>query len=1011
MCLAMGPRTVAGGELAVAIRTDDAKAFASAMAAKPDVNELDAGGLSPLYHAVVARNPQVVGALLAAGAQPVVPGQSGDPLLAATINGDREIIASLLDKGADPAAGNPGSRPVDAAVASGRVEVLRQLLRAKPDGKLPQSLIYEGSPLEALTATLLARHPAMTAELVSRLAAKPEPKVLDALLAHATGYEPSPALELIQVLRKAGADPLADKSDVPGPGGRLTPTSAAEVAAAKGRAGLLDQDLAGERRLLPFAANRIYMFALRSGDPATLEVVRKRLPTAGPVAPVMPEGWHDELVGPEEDPRTSWDTLRAGEIALRTKGQPPTPRRNAGGTATVAVLAGKDCDNEGDLLAAELSATGERWQVVERKEVGTLLAERDFDFAKPRGLVEIGDKLRAALLVLLSKPGKGEERVMRAEVVDVSTGMVVRRIHLATASEAPKAWTDRVVGALSRAADEAATGSGLHHAITLLGVGTLPDMANQDSARTLVSAGLLAEVDATPGCVALTRTQMEPLVAERALGGEGSVWQAGWSLTAGLGAPAPERLELRLRLKNLANGREFDVSGQGPTAALRDLVRETWAKAVAKADLGKVPPARPGAGDSEGKELLAEARWRMAHKEYDSAARIADAAHFVGSPDTAVQAMRIQARILAIGYTGGLNASAGQMGWALSRLPDLVETVEIMNEQQGPSLDHQLATRRETLQNGGNPPPWGPALWFETLIGARSALPPIGLKPPQMAMIDQFDRGFEEWCRTTFARLQTCGKAGYMTLPPGQVMDDLLVVDPRWCPWLPELMADYVVATCSAGSGFIMLEQLIENFELCQERSCHYNRKVLGKDISGRILAKLAALGKGGADRLACETAFLTASDQRRGELAHQVADLRAKALFEPGGCAVILFPNSLLTRYRVQSPSRAYYSIMPDHEDSLCGGVLPPPRAVGEVFRDFELYQAWLGRPTDRAGLLTALSRATTALADRERRPGITRLRSRLQIAARLAPLTDEELANLVRRLPEDRPRSTGGR
>jgi hypothetical protein len=1003
MCLAMGPRTVAGGELAVAIRTDDAKAFASAMAAKPDVNELDAGGLSPLYHAVVARNPQVVGALLAAGAQPVVPGQSGDPLVAATINGDREIIASLLDKGADPAAGNTGSRPLDAAVASGRVEVLRQLLRAKPDAELPLTEIENGSPVNVMVNALALRHPAMAAELVSLMGRKQDPKVLHWLLVNAVGYEPEPPTVLIGVLLKAGVDPLANRSDRFPESVWFEPWNAAEMAAAKGRAEWLGTFLSGADRLPPLGANRILSLALRSGDRVTIDTARKRLPNAVPVAPAMPEGWHDELVGPEEDPRTSWDTLQAGEMVLRKAEKASAASARSGAATTVAVLAGKDCGNERDWVIAALSEGEERWQVVERDEVGALLEERSFDFAKPTGLVEIGDKLRAAFLVMMSKPGKGDQRVMRVEVVEVATGMVVRRIHLS--ADGQETGMAAIVNTLGKAVADAASAGATRHAITLLGVGALPGMTHRDTARSLVSAGLLAEVDATRGCVAITRNQMEPLVAERALGGEGAVWRTGWSLTAGVGSPGPERLELRLRLKNLVSGQQFDVSGEASVTAIRDLVRDTWTKAVAKANLGEIRNDGPRAGGLEGKELLSEARWRVGLKEYDSAARVADAAHFVGFTDPAVQLVRIQARIMALGETGGITASPAETGWVLSRLPDLVETIEIMNEQQRPLLEHLLAIEREVLRNGGNPPPLGPGFWFKVLVAARSTLPPTGFNQARAEMLEQFDLGLEQWCRSTFNRLQQDGRVGRVVFDPMSVLNGVRGLDPRYFPWLPDLATEYFSAECLETHDYRPLGELVENGECCQDEGWYIRRNPLGKGIRAKILTRLSCLESGLKERLAAEMAYISASDMDRCDRAHQIADLRVKALFGPAGGKGEIFPNKQLARYRVQAPGRSYNTILPDREDSLCAGIVPPAAAVGELFREFDLYQAWLGRPKDRADLLKTLSAAAEAAAGRERRPGIGRLRSRVELAAKLEGLTSEEVEPLIKRLPEDLP------
>ena len=109
-------RAAADGDLA-ALRT--------AIGEGADVNTLDEYGTAPLHHAVAARTPAAVGALLAAGADPRAQASFGNAPQFATaarrVDGDEHwsILWSLLDAGADiNAASTSGQTLLDLAICS-----------------------------------------------------------------------------------------------------------------------------------------------------------------------------------------------------------------------------------------------------------------------------------------------------------------------------------------------------------------------------------------------------------------------------------------------------------------------------------------------------------------------------------------------------------------------------------------------------------------------------------------------------------------------------------------------------------------------------------------------------------------------------------------------------------------------------------------------------------------------------------------------------------------------------
>ena len=111
-------------------------------------NQLDAGGLSPLWHAVSGLNDANARMLLERGADPNLRGPNAEPILVAALSNltlDAEhaqrITGLLLEHGADPDGASPytGQRALHIATQRGLVACVRELLAwgAEPDAVDP----------------------------------------------------------------------------------------------------------------------------------------------------------------------------------------------------------------------------------------------------------------------------------------------------------------------------------------------------------------------------------------------------------------------------------------------------------------------------------------------------------------------------------------------------------------------------------------------------------------------------------------------------------------------------------------------------------------------------------------------------------------------------------------------------------------------------------------------------------------------------------------------------------
>lgn len=1018
---------IEAGEFTLAVRSGDATNISATLNRGADVNELDPGGRSALFYAVLTRKQSLVDRLLKLGAKPEIEGQSESPLWAAATNGDLGIVDSLLKAGADPGGGKPGRTPVEAAIRSGRVAVLQALQRGQPNLKLPERLGPDpslGFSPDPVIDALRARHPAMAAHLVQQGIGRGDAAQLALWLFEATAYQPEPPDALLKELLAVGANPFLPRRK-PTAFIELEPLSAVELAARMGREAWFkrftlnfkpDDRRTGIRRLhhlarLGGAAGIIGQIESDYGPFKPIEPIRGQSVLAAP------------LDGPDVDPATDWDTAESAKLLPpRTSRAPVTARAVAG---TVAVIAGRDAANEATAIAVALSRIG-GLKVVERDEVESVLAEQQLDPSNPgagSGLLTVGDLLRAEFLVIVSKPGKGGRRPVRAEVVSVATGLVTNRRHFEADKFVPGEIAAGISSALAAAGRKAAD-HGLR-AVTLLGVNAVAEMEGGNSLRSLVAAGLMSVIDSTPGCVALTRMQMAPLIAERTLGEQGALWQAAWAVGAGVSAPAKGRVQVRLRLRDLRRNTSHDATVEGPASEIAGLVVEAWRKVATAGGAGGVVAAAPAPGTAEASLLREEARYRLALGEPLTAAQLADGALFLGLGDPDLHLLRVDARLAAL-ESPAHHASSGYEYWChppdfplLPSLAGYLEAIELMTVSMDRVLAEVRRLDREWRKTGGNRPNVGLGRWFEQLLGFRAALPRHLLTDAERRDMDEFVRRFESWTRRLLAEL---GPDDVLVFSGSELVRPLRDCESKGLDWLYPLVCDVLLERIDAGLAAPLRpkrapgnavydpqlggEEVHSIADWLDALMLPDQRPVADSKALDSLCAKLKSRPAYGP-RLALEARMRVAQDEERIELAAKVAEAKLAQLGWGRANPLDLVELDELARYAVID--RAKPSVLPDQGEELLPMLLGKAQAPsGELLRGLAGYRAWLIW-RDRAWaseqeLTDVVSRLAGTAASKETTPGTTELRARLSLAAKLGNIAPAKLASLMRSLPPDR-------
>lgn len=770
--------------LVEAVRVNDRETMERELAAGADLNIPDREGLTALFYACVAGDRDLVTRFLNAGAKPDAANQRLTPLWAAARNGEAEIAQSLLDAGAEVSTtclsvrqlgqfmqwqGPVQINPVSAALLSGSVSTVEVLLKKQPDIDLGKAVFGPGyefregdaenqqAPQTDLIRLLMAMrnfdmarwlivrgHSVILRESSSLPEIGPDyPQYGGRSIMIRAIMQKSPRLDIVDALAARGVPLIVPQKAYFSP--VLVPWDALSAAAFEGHADLV-------RRWLPLAKDvpndyrfRLITLADASGCRECAALVREAFPNTE--FPIYYQTKKEILTLRE---RSAGDV---GGFVPRSK----APQAIAAATETLrlAVIGTGAASGPADALAAHASSAA-RTEVVDREELSTALAERDLTMNRPptaSQLNELGDKLKAHVIVTASSFGEKADAVLRFEAHDVRTGLTLQRVFQLTKEHNPQAFAADFLAGLHARMEESRAGKSLT-AITLLSIAAEPGEFHGAALSPTVHAGLLQEIDATPGLTALTRDQLAPLMAEQALGQEGSLWGAAWTIEGGLRkAETPGHVRLALRLRPATDeSKAHDIAVEGPATAPQKLVQQAWALLQGQIQTTKTPATNdPAWAGRESARLAREAAWLLKTPLAWQAAPLADAALYLGGDRLERLMLRQQCRWAACmvvnpraqwrGSRGRHDDAAGYpLGPAMHQfyLYWLEEHLELLRLTAA-TADEALAILRN--ESNRTPVPVLRRLWMDVghLTEFRGRLSPAWMDHSQKAMLADFD--------------------------------------------------------------------------------------------------------------------------------------------------------------------------------------------------------------------------------------------------------------------------------
>lgn len=649
--------------LVEAVRVNDRETMERELAAGADLNAPDREGLCALFYACLDGDRELVGRFLKQGADPDAAGQRLTPLWAAARNAETQIVRDLLEAGAEVSPTCMRDKqlgvhqdvrspirlnPFSAALLSGSTETLELLLERKPGINLGEAvyggaydfanpegassvssqmnliglsmdqgnfemvewLIRRGHGLKLRESDNLPR----TRQVHEQLGAR-------SIMIRAVIHDP-PLMNIVNALVERGVNPVHPDDALPN--SVIAPCDALSAAAFDGNVGLV-------RLWLPTAKNagnnylvRLLALAESCDASGTAALVREAFPNIPRPRYRLTK---DEVIEKRLSASGNTDGFvpRVDSRTLSTQG---------GEAIRMAVIGQGDGAGPADAIVA-LASAEKTYEVVDREELAAALIERklgDPQAASPSQLNRIGDLLKADVIVTVGSMGEKTDRILRFEGHDVSTGLTLHREYHLAGKFDPERFTRDFLMRLHSKFKNSRTGNSVT-AITLLGISAGSDAVSRLSLVPTLQAGLIQEIDFSPGLVALTRDQLAPLVAEQALGKQGGIWGAAWTIEGGLReGKTPGTITLALRAQSASNGSIMhDVTVDGDVTDPGTLVRKAWAGLREHIHTAAGTVVRDEAGSlNESARLAREAEWLLKSPFPWQAAPLSDAALYLG---------------------------------------------------------------------------------------------------------------------------------------------------------------------------------------------------------------------------------------------------------------------------------------------------------------------------------------------------------------------------------------------
>ncbi|MEI6175250.1 MAG: ankyrin repeat domain-containing protein [Verrucomicrobiota bacterium] len=614
-----------------ALRAGDHVSVERELAAGADVNALDAQGIAPLFHPACVGDQKGVRFLLSKGANPNRKGQAISVLTAAATVGDAAMVRLLIEAGAEIPSGKFESiprnyrrideshlHPAIAAIRAGSLATLKVLLEKNPDLDLESiEPLQDHNMGNRPTSRYLVEdamamgHDELAAFLIDRGCALQTNQFLygskqahSGLIVRSITEGESLSRSRAALIRRGVPLVFPDYSSYKQR--EMIPWDALSAAVTVSNRSLAADFLLKVDRTDHRYGESLMALALWAGDPEILRMVKTAFPNV------------DTRLDPENSPEEKIHD----EAELRLLLPRVVPARNQKKEDqqdwTLAVI--PSAEVEGQAAFLETTASKETgWKVVDRQEVKAALGEARFVNPWGKGehrLADLGDRVAADLLILVSQLNGPKMHLLRFEAVDVATGLPVFREHIEREAFKPESAVAPLLARMRAAFAKARAGE-RPKAVTMLPFTAGSDLPNPASMSRLFSAAIHAEVDATPGVLAVGKNQFQTIADEQKLGGQDGLWAAAYTLEGGLAKAEEGKVSLTLRLTPLAGGKEraIDVTENGNTDQIAVLATRAWQKLAVSHLLGvdRSNIIRPDARQSatEAARLLREGEWLM----------------------------------------------------------------------------------------------------------------------------------------------------------------------------------------------------------------------------------------------------------------------------------------------------------------------------------------------------------------------------------------------------------------
>ena len=662
-----------GTWLHLALRAGDSVTLERELQRGAEINLLDEEHLSPLLYAVASTDAALVKRLLDMGADPNLPTQAMTPLTAAVISSCEEIVGLLLAAGAEvppeltpfsdslPKSFHPGyAHPVVCAFRTGSVPILEMLLAKQPNLDMQKLMdmqrieIKGRNPLtppdkQALRNAIDAENWNFAAYLIDKGYAdlggyKPDGRLLVSCVAAG-----EPAMPVLERLLKLGIPPIdlewrrGSVGDDHGNGRRhdgssdiFRPVDVLSAAVWAGNVPLAKRFLPNVRYAPLEYLELLYITAAHAQNQEMAQVIKSELGNIRPLRwkPVS-EAEQQETMS-DEDLRVFLPRITA----------PPARADRQPGEYLLGVISSPNAAGPGAALTAAAS-TGKCWKAVDRELIEAALQESAFDKPWLKGqhqLSQLGDRLKADALAVVDEIKSDKDSLYSFELIEVATGLVFHREHLLASAFNPENDLAALLERTSRALD-AAGGDSRRQAVTLLSFSTRGELPNGLALAKVLHATIQRQIDSTPGLISLTRTQSARLVEEQVLQGKNSIWGAA-HLVEGSIFPAdqPGMITVALRLETLGADRssiKTDVEASGSIQDPQLVITTAWNNLFSKIhglNGGNKPVARDNASslpfaEQEAKRLLQEAKWLLAARTApEKTAALIESATALGGP-------------------------------------------------------------------------------------------------------------------------------------------------------------------------------------------------------------------------------------------------------------------------------------------------------------------------------------------------------------------------------------------